>query len=252
MVEYVARHLKSGAVIGEARVELFPVKIHDTDRDAKMPLVKLTYFDLEGRGELIRLLLHAGNIDFEDFRFGFGEWAKHKPNTPFGSVPVLHWDGEEMAQTMAIVRFVARKVGMAGKTDMEFFKADMVACHFEDIFTKLPGLRFAKTQEDRVTKAKEMMEDFLPKWLAPLETLLKKRGGEWYSGSGPTFADLAMMVALDFMHAPEEMAFKDMDNLKERRALLDKFPLVKGNYQCTCQLPSVWSWKAKKPAFHGF
>merc|ERR1712109_353728 len=132
---------------------------------------------------------------------------------------------------MAIVRFVARKVGMAGNTDMEFFKADMVACHFEDIFTKLPGLRFAKTQEDRVTKAKEMMEDFLPKWLAPLETLLKKRGGEWYSGSGPTFADLAMMVALDFMHAPEEMAFKDMDNLKERRALLDKFPLVKGNYQ---------------------
>merc|ERR1712079_485976 len=145
--------------------------------------------------------------------------------------------------TMAIVRFVARKVGMAGKTDMEFSKADMVACHFEDIFTKLPGLRFAKTQEDRVTKAKEMMEDFLPKWLAPLETLLKKRGGEWYSGSGPTFADLAMMVALAFM---------DMDNLKERRALLDKFPLVKGNYQRTCQLPSVRSWKAKKPAFHGF
>merc|ERR1712213_4471 len=139
------------------------VKIRHRDRDAKMPMVKLTYFDLEGRGELIRLLLHAGNIDFEDFRFGFGEWAKHKPNTPFGSVPVLHWDGEEMAQTMAIVRFVARKVGMAGKTDMEFFK--------------------------------------------------------------------------------------DMDNLKERRALLDKFPLVKGNYQRTCQLPSVRSWKAKKPAF---
>merc|ERR1711963_559360 len=160
-----------------------PVKIRHRDRDAKMPMVKLTYFDLEGRGELIRLLLHAGNIDFEDFRFGFGEWPKHKPNTPFGSVPVLHWDGEEMAQTMAIVRFVARKVGMAGKTDMEFFKADMVACHFEDIFTKLPGLRFAKTQEDRVTK--------------------------------------------------------DKDNLKERRALLGKFPLVKGNYQRTCQLPSV-------------
>merc|ERR1712012_1535487 len=128
------------------------VKIRHRDRDVKMPMVKLTYFDLEGRGELIRLLLHAGNIDFEDFRFGFSEWAKHKPNTPFGSVPVLHWDGEEMAQTMAII-------------------------HFEDIFTKLPGLRFAKTQEDRVTKAKEMMEDFLPKWLAPLETLLKKRGG---------------------------------------------------------------------------
>merc|ERR1712209_76390 len=152
------------------------VKIQHTDRDVKMPMVKLTYFDLEGRGELIRLLLHAGNIDFEDLRFGFGEWAKHKPNTPFGSVPVLHWDGEEMAQTMAIVRFVARKVGMAGKTDMEFFKADMVACHFEEMAKTMAIVRIV--------------------------------------------------------------------------ALLDKFPLVKGNYQRTCQLPSVRSWKAKKPAFH--
>merc|ERR1712088_723891 len=186
-----------------------------TPQTASMPMVKLVYFDLEGRGELIRLLLHAGNIDFEDFRFGFGDWPKHKPTTPVGSVPVLFWD-------------------------------------VEDIFSRLPGLRFAKTQEDRVTKAKEMMEEFLPKWLAPLETILKKRGGEWYSGSGPTYADLAMMVALDFLHAPEEMSFKDINNLKERRALLDKYPLVKANYQRTCALPTSISWKAKKPAFHGF
>ena len=215
-------------------------------------MVKLSYFDLEGRGELIRLLLHAGNIDFEDFRFGFADWPKKKPTTPFGSVPLLFWDGEEMAQTMAIVRFVARKVGMAGKTDMEFFKADMVACHFEDIFSPLTEMRFAKTQEDRVTKAKAFMEEFLPKWLAPLETLLKKRGGEWYSGSGPTYADLAMMVALDFLHAPEEMSFKDIDNLAERKKILESFPLVKANYQRTSALPCVVSWKKKKPKFRGF
>merc|ERR1712130_599177 len=148
-----------------------------TPQTTNMPMVKLVYFDLEGRGELIRLLLHAGNIDYEDFRFGFADWPKHKPTTPFGSVPVLFWDGEEMAQTMAIARFVARKVGMAGNTDM---------------------------------------------------------------------------VALDFLHAPEEMAFKDMENLKERRAVLDKYPLVKANYQRTCALPTSLSWKAKKPVFHGF
>ena len=51
-----------------------------------MPMVKLVYFDLEGRGEVIRILLNIGNIDFEDFRIGFGDWPKHKPSTPFGSV----------------------------------------------------------------------------------------------------------------------------------------------------------------------
>ena len=54
-----------------------------------MPMVKLVYFAAEGRGELTRILLNIGNIDFEDFRFGFDEWPKHKPNTPFGSVRSL-------------------------------------------------------------------------------------------------------------------------------------------------------------------
>ena len=34
----------------------------------KMPEIKLTYFNIEGKAELIRILLHAGNFDFEDFR----------------------------------------------------------------------------------------------------------------------------------------------------------------------------------------
>ena len=68
----------------------------------------------------------------------------------------------------------------------------------------------------------------------------------------PTFADLAKMVALDFLQAPQEMAFKDMDNLEKRCQVLDKYPLIKANYQRTCALPCVESWKANKPAFHGF
>ena len=62
----------------------------------------------------------------------------------------------------------------------------------------------------------------------------------------------AMMVHLDFLHAPEEVAFKDMDNVEERRKILDAFPLVKANYQRTCALPAVAAWKKKRPAFQGF
>ena len=39
---------------------------------------------------------------------------------------MLSWDGEEIAQQMAIVRFLARKLGLAGKTDLEFAYADMM------------------------------------------------------------------------------------------------------------------------------
>ena len=59
---------------------------------------------------------------------------------------MLHWNGEEIGQTMAIARFVARKAGMAGETELEFARADMGACHSEDLWKHWPKLRFEKDQ----------------------------------------------------------------------------------------------------------
>merc|ERR1712037_780858 len=218
-----------------------------------MPVIKFTYFDIEAKGELTRLLLHAGNFDFEDNRIPRSEWpGELKKATTFGQLPMLSWDGIELAQSMAIVRFVARRAGLAGKTDLEFVQADMVACHYEEVGAKMRKMIFAESQEEREILVKEYLGEFLPKWLEPLEKLLKKRGGEWFVGSSPTFADYGVMVVLDNLHYPNHTAFKDMDNLAERKKVLESFPLVKANYQRTSALPSVVSWKKKKPEFRGF
>ena len=37
--------------------------------------IRLTYFDLRGRAEVIRLLIHAANADFEDKRVTKAEWV---------------------------------------------------------------------------------------------------------------------------------------------------------------------------------
>merc|ERR1711936_1273959 len=209
---------------------------------SKMSIVKFVYFDAQAKGELARLLLAAGNIDYEDFRVGFNDWpGEIKASTPFGQMPVLYWDGEEIAQSMAIARFVARKVGMAGRDDMEFVQADMIACHYEDIWTKLPKMKFAKTQEEREELAKDFLTEFLP-----------KRGNGWFAGSDATYADLAIMCALDFIQEPLEMSFKDMNNHAERCKVLDSYPLLKANYQRTNSLPFVVEWKNMRPAFAGF
>ena len=72
-----------------------------------MPAVKFTYFDIEAKGELTRLLLHAGNFDFKDERIPRSEWpGEHRRETTFGQLPMLSWDGVELAQSMAIVRLV--------------------------------------------------------------------------------------------------------------------------------------------------
>ena len=217
-----------------------------------MPNVKLSYFDIQGRAEIIRILLHAGNIDFEDHRIQFADWPKLKPSFPNGSVPVMYWDGEELFESMAIARFVARKAGLAGITDLEFAQADMILNHVQDIKNKwFPLLRWTKSQEEREKGANQLLADSLPTWLTQTEALLKKRGGKWFTSSEVSFGDIAVMVLLDWLMAPEEMCFKDMANKEERRAMLDTFPLLKDHYRRTCAVPAVANYKKKRPAFTG-
>ena len=64
----------------------------------------------------------------------------------------------------------------------------MVLCHFEEYIAKLSSVGEKKMD------VKDYLTDFLPKWLKPLEAILAKRG-DWYTGSGVTFADLAVMVS---------------------------------------------------------
>lgn len=45
-----------------------------------MPTYKLTYFDVKGIGEPLRLLLSYGGVSFEDVRITFEQWPSVKPS----------------------------------------------------------------------------------------------------------------------------------------------------------------------------
>lgn len=44
---------------------------------------KLSYFNVRGRGELARLILHAAGVQFEDHRFEGADWPAIKPSKIF-------------------------------------------------------------------------------------------------------------------------------------------------------------------------
>src|SRR5271169_5832620 len=74
-----------------------------------MAKLKLSYFDLHGgRGEAARLALSIGGIGFEDDRVSPSDWARRKADTPFGALPVLEVDGQVVAQSNAINRYVGK------------------------------------------------------------------------------------------------------------------------------------------------
>merc|ERR1719276_466167 len=72
------------------------------------PSIKLTYFDIEGAAECVRLALTLAGAEFEDNRIDFSEWASFKSTTPYGQVPVMNIDGgPDRTQSGAMLRWAA-------------------------------------------------------------------------------------------------------------------------------------------------
>ena len=73
----------------------------------------LTYFDLYGRGEAVRMALVHSKTEFDDNRVSGPAWAAFKASGKCnnGQVPVLEVDGHCLNQSEAILRFVGAKVG---------------------------------------------------------------------------------------------------------------------------------------------
>ena len=111
-----------------------------------MPRLKLSYFDFHGgRGEPARLALSMGGIPFEDDRVPPSEWERRKPNTPFGALPVLEVDGQTLAQSNAINRYVGKLTDLYPTDAWQAALCDEVMEAVEDISTKIAATTAARS-----------------------------------------------------------------------------------------------------------
>ena len=102
-----------------------------------MPSIKLTYFNLRGRGELPRLLLAYAGVSYEDERIVLPwvdpkPWTDLKPHTPYGQLPIMLWNGEEIAQCLGVARFLAKEFGLAGRNNLEAAQVDEIVYAVQD------------------------------------------------------------------------------------------------------------------------
>ena len=135
-----------------------------------MDSYKLTYWNIPGRGECIRIMLTLGNMDFEnDFiplpfpipnpknmtppPFDDGTWGKLKPGTPWGTLPTLKLpDGRVVGQQRAIVRYLAKNIEHEGfllypEEESSALVVDGFMDMVEDIWPILVGLNGTHSME---------------------------------------------------------------------------------------------------------
>lgn len=123
---------------------------------------KLTYFNVKGVGEPIRMILSYAGKKFEDVRIEKDEWLQLKPSkylcflfinlgitsyykkvirimaflyleTPFGKLPILEIDGKVLHQSAAICRYLGEEFGLGGSSKWENLQINMIADTIQDI-----------------------------------------------------------------------------------------------------------------------
>jgi len=159
-------------------------------------MLKLTYFDFDGgRGEVARLALHIGGLPFEDRRIAFKDWDAHRDATPFRALPVLEVDGQVVAQSNAINRYVGKLAGLYPKDDWQALRCDEVMDAVEDLDHMIGGTIDLPAEEKKAARA-ELVAGPIPRYLEQLAARLQAAGGEYFADRRLTVGDLKawMMV----------------------------------------------------------
>ncbi len=140
----------------------------------KPPQPKVHYFDSQGRGEMIRLLLRQAKMPFDDVRIKMAEWAGKKDTFPLKQVPVFECSGKQMSQSDAIMHSLSLKFGYLPLEPVKYGKTIELSMIIKDIYEEFVRVFYSKLPEPVKQK---LLGDYytkrLPLQLAAIEKRLK-------------------------------------------------------------------------------
>ena len=188
--------------------------------------LRLVYFQLRGRAEAIRLLLHSLSMEFDDHRVESSEeWTSLKPLLPFGSLPVLESNGSRIAQSHAILRHLGRTLTSVARDESVLRQLDEVQEFVSESQEDLWRFNWSQNYYELL---QGYAENTLQARLVRLSNCLSRSGKEcsshWF---GPSFSyvDCATFCFLDEVDAffPSQLSgFPDLTDFHARVASLPK------------------------------
>jgi len=194
--------------------------------------LKLIYFDGRGKGEISRLIMAEGNIQYEDNRISFQSWNALRALMPFGQLPVLEINGYQLAQSNAIEHYLATLSGLNGTNALEQAQIDMIV---EGVKDATKNFYTAQFSNDEILKKEQLSNYFKEecgRWAAKFEKLLG--GNSYFIGDRLTLADIYVFATYS-------------DVLERNNDCLDKTPFLKAVIERVGSRPNIKKWVQKRP-----
>lgn len=219
---------------------------------------ELKYFDFRGVAETARILLAFGGQEFVDARFEMAPGTFDSPSFQaakksgelvmnLNRVPVLVTpDGATtIGQSKAIERYLARQMGLMGKTPIEEALIDCIAEHCRDVKDAQMRKGFSafakdKTDEEKAMAREEWYGTDMPQMLEKINDAVRATGtAEGCAvGSSPSLADVSIFCLLrDCMPSDQNDVVKAAKNCDVLNAIADA---VEAN-------PGVAKWLNERP-----
>ncbi|KAJ0402226.1 hypothetical protein ATCC90586_002207 [Pythium insidiosum] len=241
------------------------------------PKIKLTYFDLDGRGSAVRAALHVAGIPFEDERIPFDETAvraalhvagipfederipfdetfqRIRDKFPFGKVPVLQVDGESIAESQAMLRFVGRLGGLYPVNNPELaLLVDEILGAYDDLLGLLLPSFMEKDPEQKKLMREELMAGPLQKMLDQIEKRLqhlekvKGQQRQQEPGLDATERDVLIheIMVWDYVRMFRGDFIDHLPHVSPK--VVDQFPHLVAIYDKVAMLPKVQEWNATR------
>jgi len=160
---------------------------------------KLVYFPIRGRAEGIRLSLVATGVAWDEEVVTAETLPKYKSEgvLAFNQVPLLQWEGQNLVQSDAIVRYILRRGGLYGLDAKADYWSDAITDGRNDLFNKFVPLIWPKPNPEGV---KAFVQDVLPAWLDYFENIVKKNhthGSHHVLGNTLSLADLNIFMIVE-------------------------------------------------------
>lgn len=175
-----------------------------------------------------------GNIAFEDCRVELDDWPTFKPECPFGQMPVLEINNVKYHQSLAIVRYLAKKCKLYGKDDEQALRIDIIADTFNDLRQKIGRYYYESDEKYKEQLKAPLFSETIPFYLEKLDAIVKENNGYFVDGE-LSYADLYFVSLLHYI------------NFMIGGNLINNYPNLESLEKTVHNIPAIKTWIEKRP-----
>ncbi len=209
-----------------------------TESEQEVAGPTLIYFNMRGRVEASRLLLHLASQPFTDHRITRTEaWHALQPRLPFAYLPEYREPGFRLSQSAAILRYLAARHGLLPDTLAVQAVCDEAQAALVEAQEALWQFAWQQAYRDEPWP---FLNDTFAACLQHLQAHLQRHGDGAWIGRERSHIDCLAFTLLDELHAffPQ---------------LLSRFASLDGFYQGFARLPPIAGYinSGRRPAVFG-